>query len=53
MRVTAGNPVRVTEKDFLKSQMGERIIAVVIEDHDIEPGKTSRFFIVEERGGES
>jgi conjugal transfer pilus assembly protein TraK len=49
----AGNPIQITEKDFLKPQMGERIIAVAVEDHDIPPGKSSRVFIVEEQGGES
>jgi conjugal transfer pilus assembly protein TraK len=53
VRPAAGNPVHVTEKDFLKFQMGERIIAVVVEEHVIAPGKSSRVFIVEQRGAES
>ena len=49
----AGDSVHVTEKDFLKSRLGERIIAVAVEDHTIAPGKSSRVFIVEQRGEES
>lgn len=51
--VTAGNPVHVTEKDFLRSTMGEGIIAVVVEDHDITPDRPSRVFIIEQRGADS
>jgi conjugal transfer pilus assembly protein TraK len=53
VRPAAGAPVHVTEKDFLKPRLGERIIAVAVEDHDIAPGKSSRVFIVEQRGEES
>jgi len=52
-RPAAGDSVHVTEKDFLKSRLGERIIAVAVEDHTIAPGKSSRVFIVEQRGEES
>jgi conjugal transfer pilus assembly protein TraK len=53
VRPAADKPVSVTEKDFLKPQMGERIIAVAVEDHNIEPGKSSRVFIIEQRGEQS
>ena len=53
VRPAAGDSVHVTEKDFLKSRLGERIIAVAVEDHTIAPGKSSRVFIVEQRGEES
>ncbi|MBU4263960.1 MAG: type-F conjugative transfer system secretin TraK [Proteobacteria bacterium] len=53
VRPAAGNSVHVTEKDFLKSKLGERIIGLVVEDHSIASGKPSRVFIVEQRGEDS
>jgi len=48
-----GKAVRVTERDFLRPGMGERIVAVVVENQGLEPGQSSRVFIVEQRGGDS
>ncbi|MBU0965022.1 MAG: type-F conjugative transfer system secretin TraK [Proteobacteria bacterium] len=53
VRSAVTDSVKVTEKDFLKSELGERIIAVVVEDHSIGQGKSSRVFIVEQRGEDS
>lgn len=52
-RPAAGKSVRITERDFLRPGMGERIVAVVVENQGLEPGQSSRVFIVEQRGGES
>jgi conjugal transfer pilus assembly protein TraK len=51
-RPAAGRSVRITERDFLRPGMGERIVAVVVENQGLEPGQSSRVFIVEQRGGE-
>lgn len=53
VKATADEAIRVTEKDFLRAEMGEGIIAVVVENHSIEQGGSSRVFIVEQRGEES
>ena len=42
-------PVQITEKDFLRAEMGEGIVAVVVENHTLEQS-TSRVFIFEQRG---
>ncbi|MEW6291018.1 MAG: type-F conjugative transfer system secretin TraK [Thermodesulfobacteriota bacterium] len=53
VKTTADQSIQVTEKDFLRAEMGEGIIAVVVENHSIEPGGSSRVFIVEQRGEDS
>lgn len=53
VRPAGGKTVRITERDFLRPGMGERIVAVVVENQGLEPGQSSRVFIVEQRGGES
>ncbi len=50
VKATADKAISVTEKDFLRAEMGEGIIAVVVENHSIEQGGSSRVFIVEQRG---
>ena len=50
VKATADEPIHITEKDFLRAEMGERIIAVVVENHNIEQRGSSRVFIVEQRG---
>lgn len=50
VKATAAENIQVTEKDFLRAEMGEGIIAVVVENHSIEQGGSSRVFIVEQRG---
>ena len=52
-RSADGGSRRITEREFLRPTMGERIVAVVVENQDLEPGQSSRVFIVEQRGGES
>ncbi len=53
VKTTGDQSIQVTEKDFLRAEMGEGIIAVVVENHSIEPGGSSRVFIVEQRGEDS
>lgn len=50
---TSDENISVSEKDFLKPEMGENIIAVVVENHTIEQGGSTRVFIVEQRGEDS
>lgn len=50
VKPTADKAIRINEKDFLRPIMGERIVAVVVENHDIERDGSSRVFIVEQRG---
>lgn len=52
-RPAGGKAVRITERDFLRPGMGERIVAVVVENQGLEPGQSSRIFIVEQRGEDS
>ena len=52
-RPAGSRTVRITERDFLRPGMGERIVAVVVENQGLEPGQSSRVFIVEQRGGDS
>lgn len=53
VKATADEAVRVSEKDFLRAEMGERIVAVVVENQDLAKGGSSRVFIVEQRGEDS
>ena len=53
VKATADESIQITEKDFLRTEMGERIIAVVVENHRIEQGGASRVFVVEYRGEDS
>jgi len=53
VKATADEAISVTEKDFLRAEMGENIIAVVVENHTIDKGGSSRIFIVEQRGEDS
>lgn len=53
VKATDDESIQVTEKDFLRPEMGENIIAVVVENHAIEQGGISRVFIVEQRGEDS
>jgi len=50
VKALAGKSLHVTEKNFLSPELSEKIIAVVVENHTIEPGGSSRVFIVEQRG---
>ena len=49
----AGSTLQLDEKMFLTPEMGERIIAVAIEQHNLKPGEATRIFVVEQRGEES
>lgn len=50
VKATVDEAIQVTEKDFLRAEMGEDIIAVVVENHNIEQRGSSRIFIIEQRG---
>jgi len=50
VKAVNGKNLHVTEKDFLRAELGTNIVAVVVENHAIEPGNASRVFIVEQRG---
>jgi len=50
VKLTSDEEIRVTEKDFLRAEMGEGIIAVMVENHVIKKGGSSRVFIVEQKG---
>ena len=53
VKPTADEAIQVDEKDFLRAEMGEGIVAVVVENHNIDQGGSSRVFIVEQRGEDS
>jgi len=53
VKATVDEAIQVTEKDFLRAEMGEDIIAVVVENHNIEQRGSSRVFIIEQRGEDS
>ncbi len=49
-RVTAGTrKVHVDEKDFLSSAISDSILAVAVEDHNLNPGESTRVFVVEKK----
>ncbi len=49
-RVTAGSrKVHVDEKDFLSSAISDSILAVAVEDHNLNPGESTRVFVVEKK----
>jgi len=50
VKAVNGKSLHVTEKDFLRAELGTHIVAVVVENHAIEPDSSSRVFIVEQRG---
>ena len=45
--------ITINEKTFLRSEIGEQIVAVAVEKHHLDAGETSRVFIIEQRGDDS
>lgn len=48
---TAFDVISVAETDFLRSDVSPSLLAVAIEDHNLNPGESTRLFVVEKKEG--
>lgn len=48
---SAMDDISVKETDFLRSNISTSILAVTIEDHTLQPGESTRVFVVEKKEG--
>jgi len=48
---SAMDDISVKETDFLRSNISSSILAVAIEDHTLQPGESTRVFVVEKKEG--
>ncbi|WP_163338748.1 type-F conjugative transfer system secretin TraK [Desulfopila sp. IMCC35008] len=48
---SAMSDIRVKETDFLRSNISSSILAITIEDHTLQPGESTRVFVVEKKEG--
>ncbi len=48
---SAMDEIRLKETDFLRSDISSSILAVAIEDHTLQPGESTKLFVVEKKEG--